>query len=145
MANIITNANDVELVLEGDGDKVGSDKSLGRIVVDDFTITREEDDSTVSGVGFRLPAGLTYGDINFSFSFTMIGSDTDVFRTLSDDQGRGKLFSFTARKTDDNGNLEWEYALDTCSATTDEFSGSSGDPTEVPVEGVAVGYERVIG
>lgn len=145
MATVITNANDVELVLEQGSSKVGTPRTMGRIVVDDFTITREEDDSLVSGVGFRLPGGVSYGDITFGWSFTMMGHDTDVFDLVATDDGESQAFSFTARKTDEDGNIEFEFALDTCLATTEEYSGTSGDPTEYPVEGIAVSMERVTG
>lgn len=141
--NIITNANDVELVLESGSTTAGTSRDMGRLVVDDFTLTREEDDSLVSGVGFRLPAGVTYGDITFGFDFTMLGQDLTVFDMIATDSGESKAFSFTARKTDDDDNLEWEISLDTCLATTDEVTASSGDPMEVPVEGIAVSYERI--
>lgn len=145
MSNVITNANDVELVLEQGGTKVGSPRNMGRIVVDEFTITREEDDSLVSGVGFRLPAGVTYGDITFSWDFTMMGSDTDTFDMVANEDGESTAFSFTARKTDDNGDIEFEFALDTCVTTSEEYSGSSGDATEYPVSGIAVSMERITG
>lgn len=143
--HIITNANDVELILESGGTKRGTPRDMGRIVVDEFTITREEDDSLVSGVGFRLPAGVTYGDIEFGWSFTMIGEDTEVFDMVSTEDGRSRAFSFTARKTDSDDTLQWEIALDTCVTTSDEYSATSGDPSEVPLEGIATDYERITG
>lgn len=139
--NIITNANDVELVLERDGTKRGTASGMGRVVVDEFSITREEDDSLESGVGHRLPAGITNGDITHSFSFTITGQDVTVFDMIATKDGRSRVFSFTARKRD-GSTIEWEYALDTCKATTEELSGSSGDPTEYSVEGIAVTVDK---
>lgn len=139
--NIITNANDVELILEaGDTDR-GTPSDMGRIVVDEFTITREEDDSLVSGVGFHLPSGISNGDIEFSFSFTMMGQDVDTFEMVASADGISRIFSFTARKRDED-DVEWEYALDTCKATTEEITASSGDPMEYSVDGIAVSVDK---
>lgn len=140
--NIITNANDVELILEGDRTSRGTPQSMGRIVVDEFTITRDEDGELVSGVGFQLPAGITNGDIEHSFSFTMQGQDVAVFDMVATGDGRSKIFSFTARKTDEEGSVEWEFALDTCKAQTEEISASSGDPMEYSVDGIAVSVDK---
>lgn len=139
--NIITNANDVELVLQAGDTKRGTSADMGRVVVDEFTITREEDDSLESGVGMRLPAGITNGDIEHSFSFTIVGQDVATFEMIATADGRSNVFSFTARKRDGD-TIEWEYALDTCKATTEELTGSSGDPTEYSVEGIAVSVDK---
>jgi hypothetical protein len=140
--NIITNANDVELVMETGDTTRGTPSEMGRVLVDEFTITREEDDSLESGVGHRLPAGISNGDIEHSFSFTIMGQDVEVFEMVATSDGRSRIFSFTARKVDDEGTIEWEYALDTCKATTEELSGSSGDPMEYSVEGIAVSVDK---
>lgn len=139
--NIITNANDVELVLEAGNAKRGTPQEMGRIVVDSFNIARDEDDSLASGVGHRLPSGISNGDIEFSFSFTIIGQDVSTFEMIATQDGRSKIFSFTARKRDGD-TIEWEYALDTCKATTEEIGGDSGDPTEYSVEGIAVSVDK---
>jgi hypothetical protein len=142
--NIVTNSNDVEVVLERLGEKVGTSEALGRMIVDDFTLTREEDDSLVHGLGFAEPGGLTNGDRSYSFSFTMMGSDTNAFDIISDSDGASNVFSLTARKVAEDGTIEWEYALGVCKATTEEIDLSTGDAMEYPVEGIGFRYERVI-
>lgn len=142
MANIVTNANDVELILESGGTKAGTSRSMGRIVVDDFSISTTEGNDAVSGVGFRTPAGVTFGDVNYNWSFTLMGSDLNVFDMVANPDGTSKVFSFTARKTDDEGVVEFEFALDTCFKTDDDYGGTSGDPTEYSVEGGAVSLDR---
>lgn len=139
--NIITNANDVELVLQSGGGQRGTADSMGRIVVDDFSITRDEDISSESGVGQRLPAGLSNGDIEHTFSFTLLGDDVGVFEMVATSDGKSKVFSFTARKREED-DIIWEFALDTCKANSEEISGSSGDPTEYAVEGFAVSVDK---
>lgn len=140
--NIVTNANDVELILERGGTKSGTSRAMGRIVVDDFSIATTEGNELVSGVGYRNPAGISYGDIEYSWSFTLMGHDLSVFEMVANDEGEAVAFSFTARKTDDNGAVQFEFALDTCAKTDDDFSGTSGDPTEYSVEGIAVSLDR---
>lgn len=140
--NIITNANDVELFLERGSTKRGTPQDMGRIVVDDFSITKEEDDSLISGVGFRLPAGITNGDITHGFSFTMQGEDVSTFQMIAEADGSSNIFSFTAQRPDDDGTVIWEFALDTCKATSEEVSASSGDVMEYAVEGIAVSVDK---
>lgn len=139
--NLITNANDVELVLEAGDTARGTPQDMGRVLVDEFTITREEDDSLESGVGHRLPAGISNGDITHNFSFTIMGQDVSTFEMVATADGRSRVFSFTARKRDGD-TVEWEYALDTCKATTEEITASSGDPMEYSVDGIAVSVDK---
>lgn len=141
--HIITGANDVELVLESETRTRGIAQDIGRILVDEFSITREEDDTLESGVGHRNPQGIVNGDITHSWSFTMMGQDVETFDMVATADGTSRPFSFTARKTDENGNIEWEYALQTCKTTSEEVSGSSGDAMEYAVEGIAVGVDKV--
>jgi hypothetical protein len=154
--NIITNANDVELVIkevspkagagEGDDTSVSSRNtaSAARFVVDEFTITREEDDSLVSGVSRRLPNGFTNGDVVFNWDFTMMGDDVEVFQIVTSSDGTSNRFTMVARKYEDgdSGTLSWEYTLSPCKATSDEFTATSGDPTEKNISGIAAGFER---
>lgn len=139
--NIITNANDVELIIQSGDTSRGTPQSMGRIVVDEFTITREEDDSLESGVGHRHSLGISNGDITLNFSFTMLGHDVSTFEMVATKDGRSNVFSMTARKRDED-LLEWEIALDTCKATTEEVSASSGDTMEYNVEGIAVSMDK---
>lgn len=140
--NIVTNANDVELVMSSSNATRGTAQSNGRVIVDEFSISREEDDSLVSGVGFQLPGGITNGDITHNFSFTISGQDVAVFEMIASKDGKSQVFSFTARKQEDDV-IEWEYALDTCKATSEELSASSGDVMEYSVEGIAVSVDKV--
>jgi hypothetical protein len=140
--NIITNANDVELILEKGDVRRGSSLEMGRVVVDEFSITKDEDITSQSGVGQRLPAGLSRGDIEHGFSFTMLGEDVSTFEMIANEDGESQIFSFTARKTEDDGTVRWEYSLDTCLASSEELSASSGDPMEYAVEGFAVRVDK---
>jgi hypothetical protein len=136
----VTNANDVELILQADdGDtKRGTTGETGRIVVDEFTITREEDDSLVSGVGNRHSLGITNGDITHSFSFTIMGHDLDTFDMVATADGRSRRFSMTARKFNEDDEKEFEVSLPVCKATNEEWNASTGDAMEYPVEGIAL-------
>lgn len=140
--NVITNANDVELFLERGSTQRGTPQEMGRIVVDEFAITKEEDDSLISGVGFRLPAGVTNGDVTFSFSFTIQGEDVSTFEMIANADGTSNVFSMTAQRPDADGNIQWEYSLGTCKATSEEVSASSGDVMEYAVDGIAVTMDK---
>lgn len=146
--NIITNANDVQVIISSADQSrdTSPDGDMGRMVVDEFSITREEDVTLESGIGTRTSVGLSNGDIEHTFSFTLTGDDVDVFEMVADDAGRSKLFDFTARKLgtvdQEDTAIEWEYALTTCKATTEELSASTGDPIEYSVDGVAVDVDK---
>lgn len=140
--HVVTNANDVHIVIQADGQQRGTFQDMGRIVVDDFSVTKEEDDTVESGIGQRLPAGVSYGDVTFNYSFTMLGDDVDVFQMVANSDGTSRPFSLSAMKLDDDGNVTWEVALDTCVTTSEEWSGSSGDPMEYSVEGIAVSMDN---
>jgi hypothetical protein len=142
--NVVTNANDVEVVLEAQG--VGGSMSttdIGRFIVDEFTLTRNEEDETVSGISVHFPEGFSNGNVTFEFEWTMMGSDTDVFRRVSTENGRSRVVSLTARKTNDDGDLEWEFALGAAKATSEEVDLSSGDTMEYPVSGIGMQFERL--
>lgn len=138
---VITNADDVDLIIQSGSAKRGTAQDMGRIVVDDFSITKEEDDTLESGVGQRLPAGVSYGDVTFGYSFTMLGEDVDVFQMVANSDGTSRPFSFTALKQEDGETL-WEVSLDMCVTTNEEWSASSGDPMEYAVEGIAVSMDN---
>jgi hypothetical protein len=142
--NIITNANDVELVVKTVGGGTSRNTAdAARFVVDEFTITREEDDSLVSGVSRRLPNGFTNGDIVFNWDFTMMGDDVEVFAIVTSDEGESLPFTMVARKyVEGEDTIKWEYKLTPCKATTDEFTATSGDPTEKNISGIAAGFDR---
>lgn len=136
--NIITNADDVDVVLESeDGTKAGTPNAMGRVVASDFTITAEQDISSVGSIGHVTPAGLSKGDLEYSFSFTVSGEDVTVMDMVSDEVGDSIPFSLTARKTDENGNIVWEYSLTTCLADTEEITATTGETMELAVEGLA--------
>jgi len=144
--HIIDNANDVTLTLtKGTGDgstTVDTSGGLGRLTADEFSITKEEDDSLISGLGRRRPDGVTFGDITFNWSFTIMGTDVELFKMIATEDGVSEAFSFSAKKTADDGTLEWEYALEYCITTSEEMSASSGDAVEYAVEGIAVRMDK---
>lgn len=139
--HVVTNADQVDLILQAGDSKKGTAQDMGRIVVDDFSVTKDEDDTLESGIGQRLPAGVSFGDVEFNFSFTMLGDDVDVFKMIANADGISKTFSFTALKQED-GDTQWEVALDTCVTTSEEWSASSGDTMEYSVEGIAVSMDN---
>jgi hypothetical protein len=140
----ITSANDIELVIER-GSRVATtdqDTPMGRLVVDEFSLSREQGSDHVPTVGEETPAGYFEGVSMHSFSFTMMGEDIDTFQIVAKDNGASQEFSFTARKVNDNGTIEWEEALTDCTLTSEEKSASADDAMEYSVEGIGVGYDR---
>lgn len=135
-----TNANDVELTVSevertDDGSRSGS-ATIGdtaNIVVDDFSIETDEDLEGLSGVGNSAPQGVTRGDIDYSFSFTVQGEDAELFTSLASDDGRANELEIVVKLEDYKDKLTGAYA------GTRELSGTSGDAVEFAVEGIATG------
>lgn len=138
-----TNADDVTLTVSqvrrsGDGTRSGTTEIVdtSAITVDDFTISTEEDLTGLSGVGNATPLGISQGDIEHSFDFTVQGEDAAMFQNISENSsGRAEELEIIAIAEDYKAKLVGAYA------GTREFSGSSGDPVEYVVEGMATGRD----
>lgn len=141
-----TNANDVELIVslverDETGSRTGSSQiaTSARIVVDDFTIGSEEDLQALSGIGNARALGVSQGDIEDSFEFTVQGEDAQLFQNLAsgqqDQDGRANELEIIVRMDDYRDKLTGAYA------GTRELSGSSGDPVEYAVSGIATGRD----
>lgn len=141
--NIVTNADDVDIILESDGEKHGTPNSMGRFNANEFTLTVDQDITSEGMVGQNTPAGLSKGDLEYSFSFTVVGQDTTMMDMVSDDTGDSLPFSMTARKVD-GGETQWEYSIETCLADTEEITGTSGETLEVSVEGLGAGFDKEV-
>lgn len=137
-----TNANDVELIISlvernDNGTRTGSTQitSTARVVVDDFTIGTEEDLELLSGIGNAEALGVSQGDVEHTFNFTIQGEDADTFKNLADQTGRANELEMIARLDD------YRDKLVGARAGTRELSGSSGDAVEYEVGGVATGRD----
>ena len=138
-----TNTDDVTLIVSEvirneDGSRQSATEigKTNAISVDDFTIGTEEDMTALSGVGNATPLGISQGDVEHSFDFTVQGEDATLFNDLAEDNtGRAKELEIIARAEDYKAKLVGAFA------GTREFSGSSGDPVEYSVEGIATGRD----
>lgn len=136
-----TNANDVTLIIsqvqrDDSGSRTGSIelRNTNAVVVDDFSIGSEEDLEGLSGIGNAEALGVSRGDIEHSFSFTIQGEDAELFNGLtSDDDGRAVELEIIVQMEDYSDKLVGAYA------GTRNTSGSSGDPVEFEAEGIATG------
>lgn len=136
-----TNADDVTLiisrVLREDNGTVANRPKLtdtSAVVVDDFSIETDEDLEGLSGVGNAEALGVSRGDIEHSFNFTVQGEDALLFDSLADDEdGRALELQIIVKMEDYKDKLTGAYA------GTRNLSGSSGDPVEFEVEGIATG------
>lgn len=140
----ITSANDIELVIEraSQMSTTADDSPMGRMVVDEFSLTAETGSDHVPSVGQDVAAGYYKGVTVHSFSWTMMGDDVDTFEIIAGDDGTSHEFVFTARKVNDDGTVEWEESLRQCTTTNREKSASADEALEVSVEGIGVGYDR---
>jgi hypothetical protein len=139
-----TNANDVTLIVStvqrsDDGTREGTTEiaSTAAVTVDDFEMGTEEDLEGLSGIGNAEPLGISRGDIEHTFSFLIQGEDADVFQSLaSDDTGRSVELEIIVKAED------YKDKMVGARAGTRNYSGSSGDPTEFQVEGIATGRDQ---
>lgn len=136
-----TNANDVTLIIslverENGGFTTGSSNvsDTSAIVVDSFSIDDEQDMSALSGVGRFRAFGISKGDVETGFSFTVQGEDATLFAGLAADDGDANELQIIVEMQDYRATLEGAYA------GTRSLSGDSGDPTELQVEGIAKNY-----
>jgi len=138
-----TNTDDVTLivsqVLRNDsGTRTGSTTlaNTNAIVVDDFSLETEENMDALSGIGNAEALGISRGDIEHSFSFTVQGEDAELFNSLaSNEDGRAVELEIILRAEDYKDKLTGAYA------GTRNISGSSGDALEFEAEGIATGRD----
>lgn len=138
-----TNTDDVTLIVsqvlrDESGSRTGSVElaNTNAIVVDDFSIDTEEDMEALSGIGNAEALGISRGDIEHTFSFTVQGEDADLFNGLaSDGDGRAVELEIILRAEDYKDKLTGAYA------GTRSVSGSSGDAMEYEAEGIATGRD----
>ena len=136
-----TNTDDVTLIVsqvirDEAGTRTGSVElaNTNAIVVDDFSIDTEEDMEALSGIGNAEALGISKGDIEHSFSFTVQGEDAELFNSLTDnDTGRAQELEIIVTMEEYKDKLTGAYA------GTRNVSGSSGDPVEGEFEGIATG------
>jgi hypothetical protein len=139
-----TNTDDVTLLVsqvnrDESGTRTGTTElaNTSAVVVDDFSIESDEDMEALSGISNAEPLGISRGDIEHSFSFTVQGEDAELFSGLaSDDDGRAVELQLIVRMEDYKDKLTGAYA------GTRNLSGSSGDPVEFEVEGIATGRDN---
>lgn len=139
----ITNANQVQLRVKQSGETTEL-KSMARAAVSDFSFTYTEDNQTVSGVGRSGNVGVTRGNKDTEFSFTITGDDAELFKAVvinDTDTGilESRTFNFVARTPN--------FKLKATEARLTEFSfeGSDGEAVEYSVSGIATnayGEER---
>lgn len=137
-----TNANDVELIVsqvnrDETGSRTGTTElaNTAFLVVDEFSIESDEDMEGLSGVGNAEALGISQGDVEHSFSFTVQGEDAELFKSLASDGGRAVELEIIARLDD------YRDKMTGARAGTRNLSGSSGDAVEFEVQGLATGRD----
>jgi len=135
-----TNANDVTLIIsrvirDDSGTRERSEQitDTNAVVVDDFSLESEENMEALSGVGNAEALGISRGDIEHSFSFTVQGEDADLFNGIVSDEGRAVELEIIAKMDEYKDKFTGAYI------GTRNISGSSGDPIEGEFEGIATG------
>lgn len=134
-----TNTNDVTLIVsrvirDDSGTRTGSTElaNTSAVVVDDFSLGSEEDMDALSGIGNAEALGVTRGDVEHTFSFTVQGEDAVLFEGIASEDGRSVEMEIILSSEDYTDKLTGAYA------GTRNISGSSGDAIEFEVEGLAM-------
>jgi len=135
-----TNADDVTIIISqvernDAGERTGSTELANTNVVSasDFSIDTEEELEIISGIGNAEGIGISKGDIEHTFSFTVMGEDAELFNGLvENDSGRAVELELLVRMN------EYKDKLTECYAGTRSLSVSDGDTVEYEVEGVAL-------
>jgi hypothetical protein len=146
-----TNANDVTLIVSvvergESGSRSGPTElvNTGAVVVDDFSIETEEDLEGLSGIGNRTPQGISKGDVDHTFSFTVQGEDGVLFQQIAEGEDGSVDSGTQSRELELTARFESiDIELSGAWAGTRNISGSSGDAIEYEVEGMATNKETV--
>lgn len=137
---IITNANDVTLTVSaptgGDADVNATAGPDGRLVVNDFSLTHSVDLTSHSGIGRNAPKGISIGDIEYEWEFTVQGEDVDLFTGIVSDDGIPLEINMTAYMRDTQVGITGAFTEE------DAIEGTSGDVAEMTFSGMATGMDR---
>lgn len=145
MEDLITNADDVDVyITEVSDEVVNLIQTPYRVKANEFTITVDQDVGSSGTVGQNAPAGLTRGDLEYSFEFNIEGDDGGLQRVVSDNIGNSLPFSFRAEKPNlpDTEGGGWTYYFGTSLAETEEISGTSGEALGLSVEGMSTSLNK---
>lgn len=127
---ILTNANDVTLIVRYP-DGTAEAGPQGRLVVDDFSMSRATDLTGHSGVGNHTPQKISIGDVSFEWEFTVEGEDRQLIENIATEGGVPREMIFTAIARDTRIKLSGAFTDE------DTFEGTSGDATEMQISGMA--------
>lgn len=135
-----TNANDVRLVVsavsrDNNGNRTGTSEILSSasVVVDEFSLGTDEDLEGLSGITNAQALGVSRGDIEHEFSFTVQGEDGELLLDVVQDNETQR-----ARELDIQVIYQdYRTVLKSAWCGTRDSSGSSGDSTEHEFGGMA--------
>lgn len=150
MADLVTNADDVDVYLKANSEDIANTADVPTsamyIVGNEFSLSTEQDIESVGGFSQNVPKGLTKGDIEYSFDFSIDGENRDVQLLISDEDGDSRPFSMTVEKPNEANpdETEWKYSFEVCLADTEEISGTTGEAIGLSVEGMAAGRTRTL-
>ena len=147
MSELVTNADDVSIVMSNEEYTPDGEGTVRFLKANDFTISTEQNIVSVGAIGQVAPKGLSKGDLEYSFDFTVEGEDLEAMDMVSDDIGDSLPFDFTARKPREAEDADpyWEYALTLSLADTEEVTGTTGETIEMSVEGMAAVLDKEVG
>lgn len=145
MTELVTNADDVEVVISNEEYTPDGEGTVRFLKANEYTLTSEQNIASVGAVGQVAPKGLSKGDLEYSFDFTIQGEDLEAMDIVSDDIGDSLPFDYTVRKPQEGSTVpEWEYSLKLCLADTEEISGTTSETNEIAVEGMAAALDKEI-
>lgn len=145
MAEIL-NSDDVELIIEPRDADV--DVSLARVEVDEMVMTNSQTLESHAGVGSGgEPKGLSSGDREYTFSYTLLGQSVSIYRTVAGQNGEMREYNMTARVPIEDTNVDdvgdyVEFALTGCKSDEEQLTASSDETLEYAVSGMATGMDR---
>lgn len=142
----ILNSDDVELIIEPVD--ANADVSLARVEVDEMVMTNSQTLESHAGVGSGgEPKGLSSGDREYTFSYTLLGQSVSIYQTVAGESGEFLEYNMTARVPIEDTNVDEvgdyvEFAMTGCKSDEEQLTFSSDEAAEYAVSGMATSYDR---
>jgi hypothetical protein len=130
----IVNANDAVLTVEYN-DVEASAGPDGRLLASDVSITRNRDLTSHSGIGRHAPKGISLGNVEYEWEFTLEGEDAELFTSIAADNGEANVLQMTLELTNTKAEVDGAYTGE------DVIELSDGEVGEMTFSGMATGVD----
>ncbi len=119
MVEEITNVNDVVVQFENT-----------KVPVSSFNVSEDVDTQRASGASYRKLRGVSHGNQEVEFEFSLDGENAEVFNSAIDGEGKPQDIQFAIDTPDG------EWVIPHAWVTSHDFGGDDGDMVEYNASGI---------